>query len=219
MKFINLETWERKEHFEFFKGFDYPNYSVSANVELTNFYNYVKSENLPFFASLVFVAIETINRLPNFKLRIRGNQVVEHEIIHPIFTVMTPNKLFNFCRSEYITDYNAFIEHTLKVTEISKNGALSISNGENVDDCIYITSLPWVSFTQVVHPIFMNPANSVPIITWGKYFEENNKLMLPLSVQAHHGLIDGIHMAEFFELFQELLNDFAKMHRSIKQVA
>ncbi|WP_428866904.1 CatA-like O-acetyltransferase [Clostridium sediminicola] len=54
--------------------------------------------------------------------------------------------------------------------------------------------LIWVSFTSITHPIQMNPVHSVPRIAWGKYFEENGKIKLPLSVQVHHSLVDGIHV-------------------------
>jgi chloramphenicol O-acetyltransferase type A len=75
------------------------------------------------------------------------------------------------------------------------------------DDLLYITSIPWVSFTGITHPVHMNPVDSIPRISWGKYFEEYNKIKLPLSVQVHHALADGVHMGQYFNNLQEILNN------------
>jgi chloramphenicol O-acetyltransferase type A len=75
------------------------------------------------------------------------------------------------------------------------------------DDLLYITSIPWVSFTGITHPINMKPVDSIPRISWGKFFEENGKMQLPLSVQAHHAIVDGMHVGNYFVHMQELLND------------
>jgi len=48
----------------------------------------------------------------------------------------------------------------------------------------------------------------VPRLAWGKYFEENGKILLPFSVQAHHSFVDGIHMGKYYECLQKYLNEF-----------
>ena len=66
--------------------------------------------------------------------------------------------------------------------------------------------VPWVSFTSLQHAMSYHPHDSVPRISWGKFFNSGNKVMMPLSVQAHHALVDGRHMGSFFNLFQEYLH-------------
>jgi len=44
-------------------------------------------------------------------------------------------------------------------------------------------------------------------ITFGKTYRNANKLLMPVSVNAHHGLVDGKHIGTYFEIFQELLNE------------
>jgi chloramphenicol O-acetyltransferase type A len=75
------------------------------------------------------------------------------------------------------------------------------------DDLLYITSVPWVSFTGMTHPVQMKPVDSIPRISWGKYFEENGRVKLPLSVQVHHALMDGVHVGQYFIKLQELLDN------------
>ncbi|WP_253198227.1 MULTISPECIES: CatA-like O-acetyltransferase [unclassified Clostridium] len=122
---------------------------------------------------------------------------------------MTSNEIFSFCTAEFIDGFKEFKINTSNEIERTKNN-VSIGNGTGRDDLIYTTSIPWVSFTSITHPIQMNPVASVPIIAWGKYFEENGKIKLPLSVQVHHSLVDGAHVGHYFNKIQEILDNPVK---------
>ena len=70
-----------------------------------------------------------------------------------------------------------------------------------------MTSIPWVSFTSFIHPIHMNPVDSIPRIAWGKFFSKESRKKMPLSVQVHHALADGFHVGRYFNLVQEYLDE------------
>ena len=69
---------------------------------------------------------------------------------------------------------------------------------------LFMTSIPWVSFTSFMHPLKLNPPDSVPRFAWGKYRQEGKKILMPLSVQGHHAVMDGLHAVKFYEEFQRL---------------
>jgi len=71
------------------------------------------------------------------------------------------------------------------------------------DDYLYVSSLPWVKFTSISHPIHMHPVDCIPRLSWGKFSSEGNRVVMPLSAQVHHGLADGFHVGQFFSRFQE----------------
>ena len=66
-----------------------------------------------------------------------------------------------------------------------------------------MTALPWVSFTSFTHPMRLHPADSVPRFAWGKLFNEDKSLKMPLSVQGHHALMDGFHIGKYYKIVQE----------------
>lgn len=206
MKFIDIENWNRKDHYNYFKQFDYPHFNICGNVDITNFYRYIKENQLPFFISILYAAVKTANSIKEFRFRIRGDSVVEHEIVSPSFTVMTDDEVFSFCTSNFTEKFEEFKISTLKQIEKVKS-SISIEDEPGRDDLLYITSIPWISFTNITHPIKMNPADSIPRISWGKYFEENGKIKLPMSVQVHHALVDGIHVGQYFNTIQEILDN------------
>jgi len=49
------------------------------------------------------------------------------------------------------------------------------------------------------YPLHLHPADSIPRFAWGKFFKEGRFLKMPLNVQAHHALMDGIHVGKFYE--------------------
>lgn len=209
MKYIDMENWKRKEHFNYFSRLDYPHFNICGNLDATAFYRYVKGNGLPFFVSVVYTASKTANGINEFKLRIRDGKVVEHEAVSPSFTVMGENEVFGFCTVNFIKSFNEFKAAALEEIEKVKSST-SLKDEPGRDDLLYITSIPWVSFTGITHPVHMNPVDSIPRISWGKYFEEAGKIKLPLSVQVHHALVDGMHVGQYFSTFQEILNSPGK---------
>jgi chloramphenicol O-acetyltransferase type A len=206
MKFVDTEKWNRKDHYNYFKELDYPHFNICGNIDITKFYRYIKDNKSPFFISFLYVATKTANNIKEFRFRIREDKIVEHEIVNPSFTIMTENEVFSFCTSKFIDEFNDFKTNTSKKIEETKNNVI-IEDEPGRDDLLYITSIPWISFTNITHPIQMNPVDSIPRIAWGKYFEENGKIKLPLSVQVHHALVDGVHVGQYFNTIQEILDD------------
>ncbi|MBU1872127.1 chloramphenicol acetyltransferase, partial [bacterium] len=79
------------------------------------------------------------------------------------------------------------------------------------DNRVYITCIPWISFTGVMHPINLHPVDSVPRLAWGKYVIEKESVKLPYSLQCHHALADGYHAGLFFNRFREIIRSPATL--------
>ena len=71
----------------------------------------------------------------------------------------------------------------------------------------FISSLPWLHYTSLIQPV-AGGEESNPRITWGKY-ERNveGKYMMPVSILVHHALVDGVHIAAFYDSLNKLLKD------------
>lgn len=205
-KYIDIESWARKDQYKLFKEMDYPHFNITANVDITKTYSYTKERNLSFFKTMVYITTFVANNIKEFRYRICNDKVVEYDDVHPSFTFLTQPDAFSFCTIDYTEDFKEFLKTANNKVEELK-GKVNVEDDPNRNDRLFITSMPWVSFTSVTHPIHMNPVDSVPRIAWGKYFEENNKLKLPLSVQVNHVLMDGIHVGKYFLKIEEILDN------------
>lgn len=204
MKHIDIDRWKRKKHFEFFNAMDYPHFSLCADVEVGDLQKYVKKEGLSFFKAFLYIVSASANAVPELRQRIRGREVVEHEAAHPSFTMLMENELFSYCFVEYSEGFAEFAKRTAAAMEQSVKDPRI--DDPSRDDLLYVTSIPWVSFTNITHPIHMHPTDSVPRISWGKFQERGEKILMPVSLQAHHALVDGLHSGRFYSLLQDKLN-------------
>ena len=205
MKYIDMESWPRRKHFEVFNGFDYPHFNVCADVEVTELQAAFKGVSASFTLGLTYALASAANSIPEFRYRIREGRVIEYDVVHPSITILLEDETFSFCTLKYVDDFPEFIQDSEKiVSRVKENPVLADEPGQ--DDLLYMTSIPWISFTGFMHPIHMHPVDSVPRIAWGKIFQKDSSLYMPLSVQGHHGLMDGLHAGRYFARVQELLD-------------
>ena len=204
MRHIDIETWPRREHFEFFRNWEYPHFNMCANLDLTAFYPFVKQRGISFTVAIMYILARGANAIPEFRYRIRDGEVIEHEIVHPSVTILTDDDLFTFCPVKYTDDFSLFAARgTEQIRYMKENPTLEKELPE-LDTLLFMTAIPWVSFTSFMHPLNF-PVDSVPRFAWGKFFEEGESLKMPLNVQAHHAVMDGIHMGRYYEEVQEYL--------------
>ncbi len=202
---INIYNWSRRRQFEFFKNYDYPHFNISTNIDIGEAYRYSKNQGVSLFKTILFVSMKTANSIPEFRCRIRENSVVEHSIVHPSFTVSVEGDQFSFCNADFDDDIQRFFRNASAAIQQVKEKPF-IQSDSIQDNRIYITCIPWISFTGVMHPIHMHPVDSVPRLVWGKYIIEEESIKLPYSLQAHHALADGFHAGLFFNKFREIIS-------------
>ncbi len=205
VKYLDLDQLPRRDLFDFYRRLDYPHFSVCAEVDLAKAYDLARDRDLSVFTTILYIVSWAANSIPELRHRIRGEGIVEHDAVHPSFTVLNEDNTFGFCEVTYSEDVRRFFQETQEGVEAAKqNPRLKDEPGR--DDYLFVSSLPWTRFTSVSHPIHMSPPDSVPRITWGKYEPDRGKTALPLSIQIHHALADGFHAGRFFQLVQEAMD-------------
>jgi chloramphenicol O-acetyltransferase type A len=206
MKTIQLEGWPRKDHYLFYQDFDYPYFSLCADMDITSFLPLVKQKKISFTAGIMYLVARVANGIAEFRQRVREKDPIEHAVVHPSATVLSRDNLFAFCTVFYQDDFVTFTADAQE--EIARLKAEPSLEEKIDDDCmLFMTSIPWVSFTGFHHPLKLKPADSVPRFAWGKFREEGNRIVMPLSVQGHHALMDGLHAGLFYQEFQRLLDN------------
>jgi chloramphenicol O-acetyltransferase type A len=204
-KEIDLRGWKRRVHFETFSSWHYSHFNICADVDAKAFRRAMREAGIALNTAIVYLLGRTSNDIVEFRLRARAGTVVEHDVVHPATTVMAADDLFSFAFFTYDPDLRRFAAHVDAVTEWVREHP-SLDDPPGRDDVLFMTAIPWVSFTSFAHPIPAVPMDSIPRFAWGKLREENGRLLMPLSVQGHHGLMDGLHAGRFFEQVQRYLD-------------
>ena len=206
---IDLETWPRRRHFDFFAAMDMPHFTLTAPVDVTAFVPEVKARKVSLTVAVAHVLSAVACQMAEFRQRIRETQVVEHDVVHPSFTVLSQDGLFGFCTVPFHPRFEVFSAQAQEKIDEAK-ARPSLEDGPGQDDLLFMTAIPWVGFTAIGHPMHQARTDSVPRLAWGKMEPSGNRLQMPLSLQAHHGLMDGLHAGRFFQAVQARFDDPAR---------
>lgn len=202
---IDLDKWERKEHYLHFSQFYDPSFEITTNVDCSRAFKKAKKEKFSFFLFYLHCSLRAVNAVKEFRLRIEDEKVVCYDVIHAGPTIARDNGTFGFSHLPYFEEFKDFATNSLKIIKDVKE-ARNLDPSSNRNDVIYYSSLPWVSFTSVSHPRFSYEIkDSVPKISFGKIIEDGSKKLMPVSVTANHSLMDGFHIAKYLELFEKYL--------------
>ncbi len=206
---LELAHWNRRKLFDFFRGYDSPFFNICTDVDISAFQPFVKRGGLSFFAATLFLSIRAANEIASFRYRLRGERVIVHDVVHAGSTVLNADETFNFCYFDYTPDFSAFARHV--ATVLTRNAQTpDLNPHDERDDLIHYSVLPWIRFTSITHARKFKTEDSIPKIVFGKYEAQNGQLRLPISIEAHHALMDGLHVAKYLNLFQKYLQNPAE---------
>ncbi len=207
MKEFDINSWNRKSQFDFFKTYDDPYFNLTTELNVTNLYDQCKKKNLSFFLACLHFAVESANEILEFRLRIIDDKLFEFEHIDIGSTVLNKDNSFSFC---YFEKKNNVFVFDLSGKDVLKKHAEQIDFDSNKDNInlIYASSLPWTTFTSIKHARSIEREKSgIPKFVFGKFYDKNNSKVMPFSIEVHHALIDGYHVAKFLDIFQKKMND------------
>ncbi|MCE3074458.1 chloramphenicol acetyltransferase [Chryseobacterium gwangjuense] len=207
MKVIDFESWNRKEHFEFFSGMKSPFFGFTTEVDCTKAYDDAKEKGCSFYAVYLYKSMVAINTVDELKLRIVDGKVILYDEVHVGGTIGRPDGTFGFSFFHYASDFETFNANLQKeIQSVQNSTGLGISNDVLPINHIRHTTIPWNSFSAILHPTNFDPKECIPKIAFGKFSIKNGRKMMPVSIEAHHGLADGLHLAKYIEEFQRQLD-------------
>ena len=204
---LDLDNWPRKEHFHFFKQFEEPFFGATVEIDCTTAYNKSKALGASFFIYYLHKTLVAVNTNEPFRYRISDDKIYICDRVDASATIGREDGTFGFSLIQYDPDFDHFKEIALKEIErIQSTTGLFTRTFEN-DNVIHFSAIPWLDFTSLSHARSYTFPDSCPKISFGKMkVSENGKRTMPMSIHVHHGLMDGLHLGQFVDSFQEIMN-------------
>ncbi|MBD0405406.1 chloramphenicol acetyltransferase [Flammeovirga sp. EKP202] len=204
-KIVDIENWNRKEHYHFFSKFSEPFHGITVKVDCTKAYDQAKERGVSFFLYYLYRSIKAANQIVNFRYRILEGKVYEYDSIRPSCTIGREDGTFGFSYLDYHEQEDLFYKKAKeKIGEVKKS--TSLFSGGAGDDVIHFSAIPWINFTSLSHARSFEMPDSVPKISFGQLTEEGGMKSMSVSIHVHHALVDAYHVGQFIEQFQNLLN-------------
>ena len=207
VKIIDVEHWERQELYHFFRHYDDPFFSVTVTLDVTALLQYTRENQFSFFAAYLYASQQMVQRIPEFRYRIKGDQILLYAEIQAGSTVLKTNHLFTFCYFHEQASFSAFNAHVREQISRCRQATTPLIDHDHDLAQIHYSVLPWIHFQGLSHPRNHGTDDSIPKIVFGQYQLANDRYLMPVAVAGHHALMDGYHAGLYFEGFQRLIND------------
>ena len=204
-KVIDEKTWNRAMHCMIFRNSVEPAFCVTFEADITRFKRVVKEQGVSFTLAMVYAVCKCANEIEAFRYRFLDGQVALFDKIDTAFTYLNnETELFKVVTVPFVGNLKEYCESALKTAQEQKE----YFTGPLGNDVFQCSPMPWVTYTHISHTNSGKKDQATPLFDWGKYYEKNGEILIPVSVQAHHSFVDGFHIGQFVDKLQNFFDEY-----------
>lgn len=211
MEPIDLDTWPRQQHFELFKNFTQPYFNVCVTLNAKPLFEYCKQNKLSFFQAYVHATLKACHAYNPIMLRIINERPWRLKQVRASVVELASDDSFIFSYFNYSPCLEEFAQHATAISANAKSQPLfsqAFNQTEGQADLIHISVLPWLNFSSFSHAFSEGKSLGIPKFVFGQYDKTTG--LMPFSIDVHHSLMDGLHVAAFINVLQNNIDDFCK---------
>lgn len=202
---VDIGGWNRRSAFEFFREFEDPFFNMTAPVDVTRLRSLCRERGYSFSIAALYCSQKALNGIDEFRMRLVDGRLLIFDLVEATQTILLEDGSFGFCYFPWREDLAEF--NSLGRQQVEKYKEIASFDVENSRcDLVYYSVIPWVSFTSFKHASRIDRDQTVPRIVFGKAFEDGGSLKMPVSVEANHAVMDGLHVGMYFERLQDALD-------------
>ncbi len=202
---IDMDSWERREYFHHYMTEANCTHNITANIDITALLDSVKSKGLRIYPTAIYIVSRAVNHNRNFRFAFDSEERLGYWDImsaeYPIFH--DDDQTFSYIYTDFSEDFPVFYQNCV-ADMLQYRDVKGITTRRSPANSFTVSCIPWVSFTGFNLNILTKGRYLSPIITWGKFFEQSGRTLMPISVQVHHAVADGYHTAKFLNDLQHL---------------
>ena len=203
-RMLDPAAFPRRTQFEYFCSLPNPQVGVTVPVDVTEARRFAGDRDCSFFLVFLHLAALAANSVPELRLRIRGGGIAAYDRCDTSHTELPESGVYCYCTLRHDMPWEAYLPYA-RETRARCLQHPSLVEDEDVESQIFVSALPWLGYTQLIQPTG-GPADSHPRISWGRFAENpEGRLMMPVTLQCHHALVDGIHIARFYDQLNGLI--------------
>ncbi len=210
---IDKETYYRKGVYRHFTEDCKCSMSMTARVDVTELVGYSRKTGTKFYLNFLYLLSKVLNSRDDYKMDYlyQTDELICYDVIHPTqYVFHEDTETCTPVYTAYSPDYGTFYAGALRDLEAAKRTreyGLDAAAHPNWFDASYI---PWLSYDSLNIELPDGYLYFAPIVNWGRYREENGRLLMPVSVRLNHAVADGYLVANVFRLLQREIDAFVQ---------
>jgi len=204
--YLDITRWPRRASFDYFRAFDKPYFNVCTRVDVSRLKPAVAEAGVGGLSlACYFLALRLANEQEPFRYRLEDGRVRVHERVHGSTTVLRDDDSIAFAYIDAADDFMTFAAAGTAAIAAARERSAPFDPRLDEAAVLHFTTLPWIHFTSFSHARNWGREDSVPKLAFGRIEADGARLWLPLSVEVHHALMDGLHVGRFIEGFEAAL--------------
>lgn len=209
--FLDIEHWPRRASFEYFRQLRNPFFNICARVDVSAMLGRVRQmPGITPFIGYHHAALLAAHAVESLRYRLDGSKVRVLERLQASTTVLRADQSLSFVTLPFDTDLERFAALATPLLDAAKSAPPAAELVSTDDQALmHMTTIPWLSFTSFTHPRALDGKDSVPKLAFGRFIQENGKTWMPVGLEVHHALMDGLHVGQFFTEMQAALDAWA----------
>ncbi|WP_434779792.1 CatA-like O-acetyltransferase [Neisseria sp. Ec49-e6-T10] len=182
-------------------------YSMVVNIDITKLRSMLKELGLKAYPTQIYILSCAVNHCPEFKMSLdQEGRLGYWDTVNPLYTTLNQEtETFSSVWTAHSDSFEAFYKHCIDDINQFCTGSFAPQQDYPVN-IFTVSSIPWVQFSAFNINVFSEGTYLRPIFTIGKYIEDNGKILMPLAIQIHHAVCDGLHIGKFIENVQLMIN-------------
>ncbi len=202
---IDFAHWQRTNQYNLFRTFQRPHFAVTCRLDVTRLMTERKPQGVSPYRACMFAIAHGLHSVDELRMRMRADKVVRFDPIHLSMTVPRDDGSFTFGYVAYHECFETFDKDAAAHILAAREDPAFEPNAPTALAVAYLSCLPWLDFTAVDNAL-PHAMDCIPRVSWGKITRHADSYQMPMAIQVHHALVDGLHVGQFFNHVQEALD-------------
>ncbi|GAB1530351.1 MULTISPECIES: type A chloramphenicol O-acetyltransferase [Brevibacillus] len=207
---IDLDNWSRRSYFEHYLNRVNCTFSITANIDITELLPALRQKGMKLYPAFLYMVTNVVNAHREFRTSFHADGELGYwESMIPSYTFFhQDDQTFSTMWTEFADEFSVFYQnYVADMKQYGDNKGL-VAKELEPPYTFPVSCIPWVSFSGFNLNISGDGRYLLPIITSGKYFEQEGKTLLPVSLQVHHAVCDGYHASLFINDLQKWATNY-----------
>lgn len=201
--YIDVAQWDRREVYRHYIDDVACSYSATVDIDVTP----LQGEKL--YPAMLWLLTDTVNAFAEFRTQYTPGGVGVFDSMHPSYTIFNrETERFSVIWTAFDPDYRVFLGRYTEDVETYRRATAFFPKPGMPENIFDVSMIPWFRFSAFNLNIHGGGKHLLPIFTMGKTHAAEGRTLLPLSIQVHHAVCDGFHLARFLDALQTRISAF-----------
>lgn len=203
---VQMESWARAPYFDYYKSRIKCRYTLNVNIDITNLLKERNARKLRFYTTLLYVSAKAVNENPQFRMAYNHDgQLGYWDELCPSYTIFhADDQTFSDIWSPWSEAFPVFYQQVEEDLRLYQNVKGIKAKPKQPPNTFPVSAAPWLSFTGYNIDTYEDSRMLAPILTYGKYFRQGERVQIPAALYADHAVADGYHSSQLLERIQQL---------------